>query len=55
MNSDFDASAFTARIQSGEFDGRLNEALATLTRDQLEQVALILAAAENAKSADTTQ
>jgi hypothetical protein len=43
MDTKFDAAAFAARIQAGEFDGHSGEALSKLTRDQLEQVAVILA------------
>ncbi len=38
----FDAEEFTRRLQSGEFDSRLQETLSALTADQLNQVGLRL-------------
>jgi hypothetical protein len=39
---DFNAEEFAQRLQLGEFDPRLYEALEALTTDQLEEVALLL-------------
>jgi len=43
MSNTFDAAAFLARLQTGEFDGQLHQVIATLTHEQLEQVALLMA------------
>jgi hypothetical protein len=49
MDPPFNAVAFFAQMQSGEFGGRLREELSKLTREQLEQVALLLVEAHTNK------
>ena len=43
MEKDFDAGTFFVRLRAGEFNGRLPEVLGALTKEQLEQVAALLA------------
>jgi hypothetical protein len=42
MENIFDAEDLMNRIKQGEFDGRLNEQLISLSLDQLENVALLM-------------
>jgi len=42
MGEPFDAALFVSRMQAGVFDGKLHEELASLSREQLEQVAELL-------------
>jgi hypothetical protein len=42
MEKPFDPSLFVAMMRQGAFDGRLHEELANLTREQLEQLVLLL-------------
>jgi hypothetical protein len=39
MTKPFDAGEFLARLNRGDFDGRLNDAFAALAPEQIEQVA----------------
>ncbi len=39
---DFDVESFVDRLIQGEFDGRLQQMLRELSREQLERVALII-------------
>ena len=42
MDKLFDPGEFVSKMQSGAFDGRLHDELAKLSREQLEQVAMVL-------------
>ena len=52
VDTPFNAAAFFAQLQSGEFEGRLTKELSKLTREQLEQVALLLVEAHLTKKPD---
>jgi hypothetical protein len=43
MDEVFDAAKFIERLEQGAFDGRLHEEFRQLSREQLEQVAFLLA------------
>jgi hypothetical protein len=43
MTSAFDAEEFFRSLVAGEFDQRLREKVRNLTREQLEEVALLMA------------
>ena len=42
MDEPFDPALFVSRVQAGFYDGHLNQELARLSHEQLEQVALLL-------------
>lgn len=43
MDETFDAAVFVSKVRAGVFNGALHEELAKLSREDLEQVAAILA------------
>ncbi len=43
MNGEFDARKFMDDLDSGRLDGRLSESICSLTVEQLEQVAVLMA------------
>ena len=53
MDQPFCAAQFVQQLAQGAFDGRLHVAFRKLTRDQLEQVALLLANRGNLKASQS--
>jgi len=53
MDQPFCAAQFVQQLAQGAFDGRLHVAFRKLTRDQLEQVALLLANRENRQASQS--
>jgi hypothetical protein len=53
MDQPFCAAQFVQRLAEGAFDGRLHVAFRKLSRDQLEQVAVLLANRGNPKESDS--
>jgi hypothetical protein len=43
MDRPFDAAEFLSELESEELNGRMNQELAKLSREELEQVAALLA------------
>jgi hypothetical protein len=50
MDQAFDAAQFVQQLDKGAFDGRLHVAFRKLSREQLEQVAILLANRGNIKA-----
>jgi hypothetical protein len=43
MDGEFNAERFLDQLNSGNLDGRLSESIGSLTAEELEQVALLMA------------
>jgi len=43
MDQAFDAVEFVEKLKQGAFDGRVNEVLLKLSKEQLQSVALVMA------------